>query len=500
MLSLSQNNKFYYVKYTLTGQQVERIMVLDTVNSKIVCTIGPASSSKEILEEMIDAGMDVARLNLSHGDHATVRTVFNTIRSIDENVAILFDLQGPKIRIGEMKEPTTLASGEEFVLSTDDFIGDKTRVSISYKDLPKDVKKGNIIALNDGIIRLNVKSVRGSEVTTEVVHGGPISSRKGANIPGIKLSCIVPTEQDLRDLDLAAELKPDFVALSFVTEADDIKRLRQSMDERGLQEAEIISKIEHTLAIKHFDDILKESDGIMVARGDLGIEVPIEEVPILQRDLIRKANIWGKPVIVATQMLESMTKEIIPTRAEVSDVAHAILERADAVMLSGETAVGVDPVGTVAMMNRIIKRAEKVLPAQEPTSITSPRKMIVEIIGNLAYSAVSLIPEKVEAIICSTRSGYTARWVSKFRPPVPIFAVTGDIKVTRKARLLWGVHPITREQIIESMDDIIQTSTQMVYDLGYISKDRDIVFTSGVRMIPGRTNVVGVFHVKDLVQ
>jgi pyruvate kinase len=500
MLSLSQNNKFYYVKYTLTGQQVERIMVLDTVNSKIVCTIGPASSSKEILEEMIDAGMDVARLNLSHGDHATVRTVFNTIRSIDENVAILFDLQGPKIRIGEMKEPTVLVSGEEFVLSTDDFIGDKTRVSISYKELPKDVKKGDIIALNDGIIRLKVKAVRGGEVTTEVMHGGPISSRKGANIPGIKLSCIVPTQEDLRDLDLAAELKPDYVALSFVTEADDIKRLRQSMDERGLQETEIISKIEHTLAIKHFDDILKESDGIMVARGDLGIEVPIEEVPILQRDLIHKTNIWGKPVIVATQMLESMTKEIIPTRAEVSDVAHAILERADAVMLSGETAVGVDPVGTVAMMNRIIKRAEKVLPAQEPTSITSPRKMIVEIIGNLAYSAVSLIPEKVEAIICSTRSGYTARWVSKFRPPVPIFAVTGDIKVTRKARLLWGVHPITREQIIESMDDIIQTSTQLVYDLGYISKDRDIVFTSGVRMIPGRTNVVGVFHVRDLVQ
>jgi pyruvate kinase len=500
MLSMSRNNKFYYVKYALTGQQVERIMVVDTVNSKIVCTIGPASSSREILAEMIDAGMDIARLNLSHGDHATVRTVFNTIRSIDENVAILFDLQGPKIRVGEMKEPTKLVSGEEFVLSTDDFVGDKTRVSISYKDLPKDVKKGNIIALNDGIIRLKVKSVRGSEVTTEVVHGGPISSRKGANIPGIKLSCIVPTEQDLRDLDLAAELKPDFVALSFVTEADDIKRLRQSMDERGLQETQIISKIEHALGIKHFDDILKESDGIMVARGDLGIEVPIEEVPILQRDLIRRTNIWGKPVIVATQMLESMTKEVIPTRAEVSDVADAILERADAVMLSGETAVGVDPVATVAMMNRIIKRAEKVLPAQEPTSITSPRKMIVEIIGNLAYSAVSLIPEKVEAIICSTRSGYTARWISKFRPPVPIFAVTGDIKVTRKARLLWGVHPITREQFIESMDDIIQTSTQLVYDLGYISRDKDIVFTSGVRLIPGRTNVVGVFHVKDLIK
>jgi pyruvate kinase len=475
-------------------------MVFDTPSSKIVCTIGPASSSKEVLTKMIEAGMDVARLNLSHADHATAKSVFNTIRSIDETLPILFDLQGPKIRIGEMKEPATLVSGKEFILSTDDFVGDQTRVSISYKDLPKDVKKGNIIALNDGIIRLMVKSVKGSEVTTEVVHGGPISSRKGANIPGIKLSCNVPTEEDLNDLDLAAELEPDYVALSFVTSPDDVKRLRWSMDERGLQEAEIISKIEHTLAIKNFDDILKESDGVMVARGDLGIEVPIEEVPILQRDLIRRANIWAKPVIVATQMLESMTKEIIPTRAEVSDVAHAILERADAVMLSGETAVGVDPAGTVAMMNRIIKRAEKVLPAQDPASITSPKRMIVEIIGNLAYSAVSLIPDNVQAIICSTRSGYTARWVSKFRPPVPVFAVTGNLKVTRKAKLLWGVHPITREQEISGMDALMQTSTQLVYDLGYISKDKDIVFTSGVQMIPGRTNVVGVFHVKDLVE
>jgi pyruvate kinase len=475
-------------------------MVLDTTNSKIVCTIGPASSSKEVLAKMIEAGMDVARLNLSHGDLNTVKTVFETIRSIDETVPILFDLQGPKIRIGEMNEPAVLHSGSEFTLSTDDFVGDQNRVSISYKSLPKDVKKGNTIALNDGIVRLKVKSIKGNEVITDVVHGGPISSKKGANIPGIKLSVKVPTEQDLVDLDLAAELEPDFVALSFVTGADDVKKLRWSMDDRGLQNSQIISKIEHSLGIKNFDEILKESDGVMVARGDLGIEVPIEDVPILQRELIRKANVWAKPVIVATQMLESMTQEVIPTRAEVSDVAHAILERADAVMLSGETAVGIDPVGTVAMMNRIIKRAEKVLPTQDPASITSPKKMIVEIIGNLTYSAVTLIPENVDAIISSTRSGYTARWISKFRPPVPVFAVTGNLNVSRMTRLLWGVHPITREQYIDNIDALIQTSTQLVYDLGYISKDKDIVFTSGVQMIPGRTNVVGVFHVKDLVE
>ncbi|MGY5871305.1 MAG: pyruvate kinase [Candidatus Thorarchaeota archaeon] len=474
-------------------------MVFDSANSKIICTIGPASKSKDVLTKMIDAGMDVARLNLSHEDHESAKITFDTIRSIDDTIPILFDLQGPKIRIGVMEEPAVLESGQEFILSTEDFVGNHTRVSISHSELPRDVKKGNIIALNDGIVRLKVKSVKGSEVVTEVTHGGPISSRKGANIPGIKLSCKVPTEEDLTDLDLAAELEPDFVALSFVTDADDVKKLRWAMEAKGLEDTEIISKIEHTLAIKNFDEILKASDGVMIARGDLGIEVPLEEVPILQRNLIHRANIWAKPVIVATHMLESMTEEIMPTRAEVSDVAHAVLERADAVMLSAETAVGIDPAGTVAMMDRIIKRAEKELPHINPLAITSPRKMIVEVIGNLTYSAVTLIPEKVEAVITATRSGYTAKWISKFRPPVPVFAVTANNKISRKLRLLWGVHPITQEQHLDSVDLLAQASAKIVYDLGYIKKGKDIVFTSGVQMIPGRTNVVGVFHVSDLV-
>ncbi len=474
-------------------------MVFDAANSKIVCTIGPASRSKEVLTKMIEAGMDVARLNLSHEDLKTAKVTFETIRSIDDTIPILFDLQGPKIRIGEMKEPAVLVSGNEFVLSTEEFVGDATRVSISHEELPKDVKKGDIIALNDGIVRLEVKSIKGTEVTTVVLHGGPISSRKGANIPGIKLSCSVPTKEDLRDLDLAAELDTDFVALSFVTDADDVKRLRKAMDSRGMQDSGIISKIEHTLAIKNFDEILNVSDGVMVARGDLGIEVPIEEVPILQRNLIRKANIWAKPVIVATHMLESMTEEVMPTRAEVSDVAHAVLDRADAVMLSGETAVGIDPPGAVAMMDKIIRRAERELPDIDPLSVTSPRRMIVEVIGNLTYNAVNLLPDKIDAIITATRSGYTAKWISKFRPPVPVFAVTSSTKIARTLKLLWGVHPITHEQHLDNVDELAKASTQIVYDKGYIKKDKDIVFTSGVKMIRGRTKVVGVFHVKDLV-
>ncbi|MFW9809082.1 MAG: pyruvate kinase [Candidatus Thorarchaeota archaeon] len=475
-------------------------MVFHETKSKIVCTIGPASKSKEILEKMVAAGMDVARLNMSHEDHKSARKTLETLRSVDDTLPILFDLQGPKIRIGELSNPVDLVTGNEFVLSTEEFVGDESRVSVSHDMLPQDVKKGTIITLNDGIVRLKVKKIKGAEVFTEVTHGGPISSRKGLNIPGIRISCDVPTEEDLNDLDLAAELEPDLIALSFVTESEDIKKLRSIIESNGPSDAWIISKIEHTLAIRNFEEILRESDGVMIARGDLGIEVPLEDVPILQKDLIRRANIWAKPAIVATHMLESMTEEMIPTRAEVSDVAHAVMERADGVMLSGETAVGQYPVLAVEMMERIVRRTESTIPKEDPLDITSPKRMIVEIIGNLAYSAVVLIPDKVDGIISATRSGYTARWISKFRPPTYIFAVTPDERVARRLRLLWGVCPIRHEQDLTSVDDMVKESTRLAYEKGLISKDRDIVFTSGVHMIPGRTNVVGVFHVKDLVE
>ncbi len=474
-------------------------MVFLETKSKIVCTIGPASKSKDILEKMVAAGMDVARLNLSHEDHKSARKTFDTLRSVDDTLPIMFDLQGPKIRIGELASPVELLTGNEFVLSTEEFVGDESRVSISHKELPQDVKKGTIIALNDGIVRLKVKKIQNTEVTTTVLHGGPISSRKGVNIPGIKLSCTIPTEEDLNDLELAAELEPDLIALSFVTDSEDVRKLRSITDANGPSDIWIISKIEHTLAIKNFIEILKESDGVMIARGDLGIEVPLEDVPILQKELVRTANIWAKPAIVATHMLESMTEEMIPTRAEVSDVAHAIMERADAVMLSGETAVGHDPVRAVEMMERIVKRTEKTILGEDPLDITSPRRMIVEIIGNMTYNAVTLLSENIDGIITATRTGYTARWISKFRPPTHIFAVTPNERVSRRLRLLWGVCPIKHEQHLDSVDDIVKESTQVIYDRGLISKEKDIVFTSGVKMIPGRTNVAGVFHVRDLV-
>ncbi len=475
-------------------------MIFDRTRSKIVCTIGPASRSREVLEGMIEAGMDVARLNMSHADHPTAKETFNRIRSIDDTIPILMDLQGPKIRIGELKEPVVLKRGDELVLSTEEFVGDGHRVSVSHKELPQDIKVGDVIAVNDGIVRLTVKEVRENEVVTEVTHGGPISSRKGVNVPGIKLSCGIPTEQDLRDLDLAAELEPDLIALSFVTTPEEIQQIRTILDANGPSDASIISKIEHILAVKNFDAIVKESQGIMIARGDLGIEVPIEDVPVLQRELIKKANMWARPVIVATHMLESMTHEQMPTRAEVSDVAHAILDRADAVMLSGETAMGEDPVGVVTMMNKIVKRVEETLPPIDPLTITSPKKMIVEIIGNLVYNTVCLIPEKIGGIITATRSGFTARWISKYRPPVHIFAVTANVRVMRRSRLLWGVHPVHYEQDIDNVDDLVKETVRVVHDRGLIDREKDVVFTSGTRHIPGRTNIMALFHVRDLVE
>ncbi|MEM2142390.1 MAG: pyruvate kinase [Candidatus Thorarchaeota archaeon] len=472
---------------------------MDKTRSKIVCTIGPASKSRDVIAGMIEAGMDVARINMSHESHASARATFATIREIDDTIPIMMDLQGPKIRIGEMREPVVLRKGQQFTLSADDFVGDDTRVSVSYKELPQDVKPGDEIALNDGIVRLRVVAVRGCDIVTEVMHGGPISSRKGVNVPGIALSCHTPSEKDLRDLDLAAELEPDLIALSFVVDACDVRNVKEIIAANGPHDAGIICKIEHRLAIDNYDSILDECYGVMIARGDLGIEIPIERVPIIQRDLIRRANMWARPTIVATHMLESMTHETIPTRAEVSDVAHAIFDRADAVMLSGETASGHDPVAAVEMMNRIVSLAEKRITPVNPVDITSPKKMIVEVIANLAYSVVTLLPDKIEAIITATRSGFTARWISKFRPNCPIYAVTRNPSVMRKMRLLWGVFPVDYSYDQENVDDLIRESVRAVYERGLVGIESDIVFTSGVRHIPGRTNLVGVFHVRDLV-
>ncbi|MHA1167158.1 MAG: pyruvate kinase [Candidatus Hodarchaeales archaeon] len=325
-----------------------------STKTKIVCTIGPASSKVSIQKKMLKAGMDVCRINFSHGTLEFYEDLFKKIRSITEtDLGILVDLPGPKIRIGEVDGKHVLHKGDKFVITTEeDIVGDNKRVSISHKTLHKETKRGHHLFINDGIVGLKVKKILKKDITCEVIAGGEISSRKGVNCPDVPLSLYFPTEVDLKKLEQAMKLRPDYVAMSFIRRPEDIIPIRNILEEKYIN-IKLISKIEHRDAIKNFKQILALSDGIMVARGDLGIEIPTEQVPGVQKDIIRQCNIAGKPVITATQMLESMTYNARPTRAEASDVANAILDGTDAVMLSGETAVGNFPIKVIEIMDKI---------------------------------------------------------------------------------------------------------------------------------------------------
>jgi pyruvate kinase len=321
--------------------------------TKIVCTLGPKTEKKETLLQMIDAGMDVARLNFSHNSHEWHKMMFERVRALDPEMTIFFDLQGPKIRLGELSsEPIYLERGEQIILTADDIIGNKERVSVSLESLPQSVKKSNLIYINDGLVGLKVVKIAGNDVYCKIMSSGEIRSRKGVNIPNVELDIPILTEKDYEDLAFALDLEPDYIALSFVRKAEDILNLRSRIEEAD-KTIPIISKIEHAFAVKNFDKILAASDAIMVARGDLGIETSVEKLPILQKNIIQKCNLVGKPVVTATQMLESMVTNPRPSRAEASDVANAIYDGTDAVMLSAETAIGHYPVESIKMMNKI---------------------------------------------------------------------------------------------------------------------------------------------------
>lgn len=473
--------------------------------SKIVCTIGPATESEEMLEKIMEAGMDVARLNFSHGTQEEHIAQFERIRSINEKVAILIDIQGPRIRIGKMKDDENyfLNIGDILTLTSSDIEGNKDIVSISYKKLPSEVEPGNLLFINDGIVGLKVLEVlKGKNIKCEVIVGGEISSHKGINAPNVKLTAKVPTEKDTEDLKLAAKLNSDYIAASFVSSEDDIKKIRDILKEEDV-EIPIISKIERPSAIKNFDSILKVSDGIMVARGDLGVEMRSENVPKLQKEIIKKCNKIGKPVICATQMLDSMEHNPIPTRAEANDVFNAIYDGADAVMLSGETAIGKYPLEAVEMMEKIIINAENSMPPVDLYYYDSENPTNVEILSHAANVIVREFERHkgapLDAIIVITRSGFTARMVSKYRPPVPIFAITFDKNVYRRLFLYWGVEAM---YLPEKPDirTINKMAVQKVHDEGYIDINDTILITSGSDLVPQmQTSAIGIYNVKDIL-
>lgn len=472
--------------------------------TKIVCTIGPASESLDMLKKLIAAGMNVPRLNFSHGDfeeHGNrITNIRQACQELNKTVAILLDTKGPEIRTGKLKEEAVeLVQDEIITLTTEEILGDAKRIHITYEHLPRDVKPGSTILIDDGLIGLQVLDVHGQEIECKIVNGGTLKSKKGVNVPGVKISLPGITEKDAEDIIFGVEQGVDFIAASFVRKANDVLEIRELLEKHGGHHIQIISKIENQEGVDNLDEILEVSDGLMVARGDLGVEIPAEEVPLVQKRMIEKCNKAGKPVITATQMLDSMQRNPRPTRAEASDVANAIFDGTDAIMLSGETAAGKYPVESVMTMARIAEKTESSLQYEE---MFRKQRNVQQISVTEAISqsvANSALDLDAHAIITSTHSGYTARMVSKYRPKSPIIAVTPDEKIMRRLTLVWGVHPIPGEAA-HSTDEMIVRAIESSLQTGLVKMGDLVVITAGVPVgRSGTTNLIKVHHVGELI-
>ncbi|WP_028611889.1 pyruvate kinase [Paenibacillus harenae] len=472
--------------------------------TKIVCTIGPSSESLENTKKLIKAGMNVARLNFSHGDFEEHGNRIKNIRianaELGTSVAVLLDTKGPEIRLGKLKEePIELSQGETVTLTTEEILGDRNRVPITYSNLPNDVNVGSTILIDDGLIGLTVEEVKGTEIICRIVNSGPIKSKKGVNVPGVKISLPGITEKDANDIIFGIEMGIDFIAASFVRKASDVLEIRELLERHNASHIQIISKIENQEGVDNLDEILEVSDGLMVARGDLGVEIPAEEVPLVQKTMIKKGNLVGKPVITATQMLDSMQRNPRPTRAEASDVANAIFDGTDAIMLSGETAAGRYPVESVQTMARIAERAENALEYREifNKQANAQQTTVTEAISQaVANSALDL---RAKAIITSTQSGFTARMVSKYKPKSPIIAVTTDEKVLRRLSLIWGVFPVLGPEA-KTTDEMFENAVKGAMSTGFLSLGDTVVITAGVPVgRAGTTNLIKIHHIGELL-
>ncbi|MGI9950895.1 pyruvate kinase [Moorellaceae bacterium AZ2] len=468
--------------------------------TKIVCTLGPASEKVEILKKMILAGMSVARFNFSHGSQeehgARMAAVRQAAAEVGARVALLLDTQGPEIRLGEVKPGVVLREGEEVTLTTAPVVGGEKCLPVNLPSLPREVRPGQVVLVDDGLIELEVLVATGEEVRCTVRHGGPVSSRKGVNIPGALIDLPAMTAKDREDIEFGLAQGIDFVAASFVRSAKDVVEMRRFLQERNARVG-VIAKIETRAGVENIDEILAAADGIMVARGDLGVEIPVEEVPLVQKMIIQKCNQAGKPVITATQMLESMIANPRPTRAETTDVANAIFDGTDAIMLSGETAVGRYPVEAVATMARIAQRAEKSLPYEE---ILKRKGLADERTATDAISHASCtiaLELGAKAIITPTASGATARRVAKYRPPAPILATSADERVLNQLCLVWGVEPLLVGRA-QGTDEMVQAAVNAAVASGQVQEGDLVVITAGVpAFIPGRTNLLKIHIVGE---
>ncbi len=469
--------------------------------TKILATLGPASDTPERLEAMILAGMSCARLNFSHGDYdeyaRTIALVRETAGRLDRPIAVMQDLQGPKIRIGKIEGGSIeLAVGETVRLEASDGVGTRDLLTTTYRELPQDVTRGDRILLDDGRLVLVVEEIQGDVVVGRVVEGGVLKEKKGINLPGVQISAPVLTEKDRQDIAFGCEHGVDYVALSFVRSGHDLRMLKQEMRKHG-SEAPVIAKLERPLAVDNLDEILAEGAGVMIARGDLGVELPPERVPILQKEIIRRANGSKRLVIVATQMLESMTKSLTPTRAEASDVANAIFDGTDAVMLSAETATGNHPVETIEMMERIIVAAELEIERAPWRRRRDPQ--LTEDFGEAIGDAATVVAATVGAkyVVAFTQSGSTAGLLAKYRPSVPLIAFTPNQRVRNRLAIHWGVKPLVAE-IAETIDRLISELERRLVVEDLAKEGEVIVLVCGAPLdIAGRTNLMKVHRIGD---
>ncbi|MFD6053027.1 pyruvate kinase [Agromyces sp. NPDC060279] len=468
--------------------------------AKIVATLGPATSSYEQIRAIIDAGVDVARMNLSHGTYDVHEAVYQNVRKAANDsgraVAVLVDLQGPKIRLGKFEGgPYELAEGDIFKITTEDVVGTKELVGTTFKGLPQDVAPGDFLLIDDGKVRVQVVETDGVVVTTKVVVAGPVSNNKGINLPGVAVNVPALSEKDEADLRWGLELGADLIALSFVRNADDIVRVHEIMDEVG-RRVPVIAKIEKPQAVDHLEGIIEAFDAIMVARGDLGVELPLEAVPIVQKRAVEIARRLAKPVIVATQMLESMIHSPVPTRAETSDVANAVLDGADAVMLSGETSVGEYPVITVQTMARIVESTEKHGLERVPPLGTKPRTQS----GAITAAAVEVADFVDAKYLCVfTESGDSARRMARLRSDIPILAFTPDQAIRRRMALYWGVDTFVVERVTHT-DQMVEQVDEALAKSGRAEEGETVVIVSGSPPgIPGTTNDVRVHKVGEVL-
>jgi len=463
--------------------------------TKIICTIGPASESPEIMEALVRSGMNVARLNFSYGTHEQHQRKIESLRQIAEQakepLAIFQDLSGPKIRVGKVKPGgVELKRGSRFVLTNREILGNEGGVSITYPSLPSEVNPGDRILLSDGTIELQVLSSSKEEVQCQVMVGGVLTSHNGMNFPGGRIRASAFTEKDHEDLLFGIKKGVDFIGLSYVREASEIERVKKVLKEYSA-DIPVIAKIERREALENIDEIISISDGIMIARGDLGVETPIERISNIQKMLIRKANASGKPVITATQMLRSMVDHTQPTRAEVTDVVNAIYDGTDAVMLSEETARGRFPVEALQMMVKIAQTAEEEFPHEKflkrETGVETDLPQAISHVASLLAEGVGGV-----AIVTPTESGSTARWVSRLRPKQPILALSRHLSTVRRLSLYWGVYPLLVPDWKDT-DDMLERSKRIPKELGIASKGDRIVIIAGVPIsIPGTTNLIKV--------